>query len=56
MPEKSWKLWKPKKVKARDGSVLLMCPRCGHVFKNNKQYVRHLFKAHFEVIKQLKKA
>jgi len=40
------------KIEGRAGIKLLRCPYCGHVFANQKQFLRHLLKSHNERIRK----
>ncbi|WP_456467316.1 C2H2-type zinc finger protein [Methanopyrus sp.] len=54
--------FKAEKVETRDGEVLLRCPRCGALFRDQKSYSRHVNKSHLykrnrpkRVLKKMKK-
>ncbi len=40
------RMFKPRRIQGRNGKILYQCPLCGHVFVDNKQYVKHLYKSH----------
>ncbi len=40
------KRFKPEIVYDRDDEPMFRCPRCGMLFKKNKDFVRHVQKSH----------
>ncbi|AAM01792.1 nucleic acid-binding protein [Methanopyrus kandleri] len=38
--------FKAEKVETRDGEILLRCPRCDALFRDQKSYSRHVNKSH----------
>ncbi len=41
-------MFRAERVRDKDGQEYLRCPRCGKLFKNKKEYTKHIHRAHIQ--------